>query len=293
MVSFAVGGGCGGVGVGCLIVKFRSSIMGALGHGVLLACSMQSIGEEARGSLQPARNQRKDSIPAANLADPLPPRPKVMFNAPVKTPASLSSDRTAGSGPCSCGRSSGSSPAIHCHTCPPSGVPGLIRRGPPRRKTLGHPARWGGAERRTLPASSGLRSHVVLVHGEVQRVRASVEVEVECLVSAAVDLDSHGEDVAVDVRHLEHVSADDAVVVFRGVGAPVTLEAVKGVGVAGGMLLPVLVLVPDGVGFLEIVLLNGAQELIDRDGAGTMAVPGPGPVKGRAEIGRASCRERV
>src|ERR1035437_1365837 len=30
------------------------------------------------------------------------------------------------------------------------------------------------------------------------------------------------------------------------------------------------------------VSINGAQELIDRDGAGTMAVPGPGPVKGRA-----------
>src|ERR1035437_801425 len=42
MISFAVGGGSGKVGVGCQVVEFCSSIVRALGHGVLLACSMQT-----------------------------------------------------------------------------------------------------------------------------------------------------------------------------------------------------------------------------------------------------------
>jgi hypothetical protein len=36
MISFAMGGGSGGMGVGCKVVKFRESIVRALGHGVLL-----------------------------------------------------------------------------------------------------------------------------------------------------------------------------------------------------------------------------------------------------------------
>jgi len=44
MIRFAVGGSSGSVGVGCQIVKFRGSIVRTLRHGILLACSMQTIG---------------------------------------------------------------------------------------------------------------------------------------------------------------------------------------------------------------------------------------------------------
>ena len=43
MIRFAVGGSSGGVGVGRQVVKFRGSIVRTLRHGVLLACSMQTI----------------------------------------------------------------------------------------------------------------------------------------------------------------------------------------------------------------------------------------------------------
>ena len=50
MICFPMGfSGCG-VGVGCLVVKFRGSIVRTLGHDVLLACSIQTG----------RRNPRKD-----------------------------------------------------------------------------------------------------------------------------------------------------------------------------------------------------------------------------------------
>jgi hypothetical protein len=48
MNCFAVGFSGDGVGVGCKVVKFRSSIVCALGHDVLLAGSMQA-GRQRRG----------------------------------------------------------------------------------------------------------------------------------------------------------------------------------------------------------------------------------------------------
>jgi hypothetical protein len=39
MICLAVGGGGGLMGMGCLVVKFRSSIVRALGHSVLLDSS--------------------------------------------------------------------------------------------------------------------------------------------------------------------------------------------------------------------------------------------------------------
>lgn len=43
VISLTVGGSSGGVGVRCEIVEFRGSVVGALGHIVLLACSMQIV----------------------------------------------------------------------------------------------------------------------------------------------------------------------------------------------------------------------------------------------------------
>jgi hypothetical protein len=57
MISFAVGGGGGKVGVGCQVVEFCSSIVRALGHGVLLACSMQTP-EHGKGFIG-ARKERE------------------------------------------------------------------------------------------------------------------------------------------------------------------------------------------------------------------------------------------
>jgi len=42
MICFAVGFSGDGVGVGCQVVKFRGSIVCALGHDVLLVGSMQN-----------------------------------------------------------------------------------------------------------------------------------------------------------------------------------------------------------------------------------------------------------
>jgi hypothetical protein len=41
VIRLAVGGGGGGVSVGCEIVQFRGSVVGALWHVFLPACSMQ------------------------------------------------------------------------------------------------------------------------------------------------------------------------------------------------------------------------------------------------------------
>jgi hypothetical protein len=79
-----VGDSGGSVGVGCQVVKFRGSIMGALGHGVLLAYSMQSRGAGSAEALPDAwkkpmapmrsipigeRMEAKESIPTTNSAD--------------------------------------------------------------------------------------------------------------------------------------------------------------------------------------------------------------------------------
>jgi len=57
MIRFAVGGSSGSVGVGCQIVKFRGSIVRTLRHGILLACSMQTIGAGFIGKM--ARHPHK------------------------------------------------------------------------------------------------------------------------------------------------------------------------------------------------------------------------------------------
>jgi hypothetical protein len=43
MICFAVGDSCGGVGVGCQIVKFCGLIVRTLRHNVLLPYSMQTV----------------------------------------------------------------------------------------------------------------------------------------------------------------------------------------------------------------------------------------------------------
>jgi len=48
MIGFAMGFSGGGVGVGCQVVKFRSSIVRTLGHDVLLAGSMQKDRQRRR-----------------------------------------------------------------------------------------------------------------------------------------------------------------------------------------------------------------------------------------------------
>jgi hypothetical protein len=47
MITFAVGFSGGGVGVGCQVVKFRGSIVGALGHDVLLEFRCKPTGKDA------------------------------------------------------------------------------------------------------------------------------------------------------------------------------------------------------------------------------------------------------
>jgi hypothetical protein len=43
MICFAMGYSCDGMGVGCQIVKFCGLIVRTLRHGLLLACSMQTV----------------------------------------------------------------------------------------------------------------------------------------------------------------------------------------------------------------------------------------------------------
>jgi hypothetical protein len=62
MIRLPVGGSGGGVGVFCLVVKFRGSIVRTLRHGVLLTRSMQTSRAESFGAIsREVRIKRKGS----------------------------------------------------------------------------------------------------------------------------------------------------------------------------------------------------------------------------------------
>jgi hypothetical protein len=74
VIPFAVGNSGSSVGMGCQVMEFCGSIMGALGHGVLLACLMQTIWKKSVD----ARMRLKGSIPdhlSANGMGPTKPIP--------------------------------------------------------------------------------------------------------------------------------------------------------------------------------------------------------------------------
>jgi hypothetical protein len=83
MIRFAVGDSSGGVGVGCQIVKFRGSIVRTLGHGVLLACSMQTIRSGFIGKIARHCIKRKGSIFIAF------PQRKCSPQTPIPPPTAL------------------------------------------------------------------------------------------------------------------------------------------------------------------------------------------------------------
>src|SRR5208337_3074771 len=89
-------------------------------------------------------------------------------------------------------------------------------------------------------------------------------------------VDQGGDDYAVAPAALggNLVALDRAVVVALGVGSPVVLEAREGVGPAlGGVLLPVLVVVPDGVSGGHVVLLDGDEEAAHGRSGAEVRVP--------------------
>jgi hypothetical protein len=63
MICFAVGFSRDGVGVGCQVVKFRGSVVCALGHDVLLVFQCKPSGKVAGKLLMSAESARTPSSP--------------------------------------------------------------------------------------------------------------------------------------------------------------------------------------------------------------------------------------
>jgi hypothetical protein len=73
VISVAVGGSGSSVGVGCQVVQFCDAIMRALGHVVLLTCSMQAGRVRVIGMIEWCWDKRIDSVRAYSLRNEFSP----------------------------------------------------------------------------------------------------------------------------------------------------------------------------------------------------------------------------
>ena len=113
---------------------------------------------------------------------------------------------------------------------------------------------------------------VVLVVGHEER-----------LALTAIDHGGHDQLGSCELSGHDMVAGDGAVIVGAAIRAPILLKALEGIAlVSVRVLAPVVVVAPDAVGAVQIVTLDGLQELVYIAFASPIGPPGPGLVDGAA-----------
>src|ERR1039458_1349734 len=120
-----------------------------------------------------------------------------------------------------------------------------------------------------------------------------IVVQTERLALAPVDEHGHHQHIAIHALCRNFVALNGAVFVLRAGGAPILLEALKGISsVLRRMLLPVFIVDPDAVGLGQIVLFDSRQESVYSRPTKEVAIPVPWPVRWHSSHQKPADNER-